>query len=110
MSRPQPKGTVVIDTVRCKGCELCVPACPPGVLRMSTRRNASGYLLPELLEGCTGCGACLLVCPDYCFEVYRLDADKTAARPADAMPGQAGKRAGTVVDTRELSVAQETQG
>ncbi len=20
---------------------------------------------------CTGCGACLLVCPDFCFEVYR---------------------------------------
>jgi 2-oxoglutarate ferredoxin oxidoreductase subunit delta len=40
---------------------------------MSKRRNSSGYLLPELLEGCTGCGACLLVCPDYCFEVYRFD-------------------------------------
>jgi 2-oxoglutarate ferredoxin oxidoreductase subunit delta len=40
---------------------------------MSSRRNSSGYLLPELLEGCTGCGACLMVCPDYCFEVYRTD-------------------------------------
>ena len=66
-------GTVVIDTERCKGCELCIPACPPGVLRMSSRRNASGYLLPELLEGCTGCSACLMVCPDFCFEVYRFE-------------------------------------
>ena len=104
MSRPQPKGTVVIDTARCKGCELCIPACPPQVLRMSTRRNASGYLLPELLEGCTGCGACLLVCPDYCFEVYRLDGDR-------AVPGSAPRAAaaGTVADTRELPVAQEIQ-
>ncbi len=101
MSRAAPKGTVVIDTVRCKGCELCIPACPPSVLRMSTRRNASGYLLPELLEGCTGCGACLLICPDYCFEVYRLDADKQPARVATG---------GTVADTRELPVAQETRG
>jgi len=68
-----PRGTVVIDTERCKGCELCIPACPPGVLRMSSRRNASGYLLPELLEGCTGCNACLMVCPDFCFEVYQFD-------------------------------------
>ena len=29
--------------------------------------------MPELLPGCTGCGACLLVCPDFCFEVYRYD-------------------------------------
>lgn len=69
-----PRGTVVLDAERCKGCELCIPACPPKVLRMSTKRNASGYLLPELLEGCTGCGACLLVCPDFCFEVYRFEA------------------------------------
>lgn len=102
MSRPQPKGTVVLSTARCKGCELCIPACPPGVLRMSTRRNASGYLLPELLEGCTGCGACLLVCPDYCFEIYRLDGDKPAAMAAQST--------GTVADTRELPVAQEVQG
>lgn len=67
-----PRGTVVIDTERCKGCELCIPACPPRVLRMSARRNASGYLLPELLEGCTGCNACLMVCPDFCFEVYQF--------------------------------------
>lgn len=102
MSRPQPKGSVVIDTARCKGCELCIPACPPQVLRMSTRRNASGYLLPELLEGCTGCGACLLVCPDYCFEVYRLDGDRVVMGDA---PRAAGT--GTVADTRELPVAQE---
>lgn len=70
-----PRGTVVLDAERCKGCELCIPACPPEVLRMSPQRNSSGYLLPELLEGCTGCGACLMVCPDFCFEVYRFDSE-----------------------------------
>lgn len=72
-TRGGPRGTVVIDAERCKGCELCVPACPPGVLRMSARRNTAGYLLPELLEGCTGCSACLLVCPDFCFDVYQFE-------------------------------------
>ena len=41
---------------------------------MSTDRNALGLPYPELLPGCTGCGACLLVCPDFCFAVYRYDA------------------------------------
>ena len=68
-----PRGTIVLDAERCKGCELCIPACPPRVLRMSSLRNSAGYLLPELLEGCTGCSACLLVCPDFCFDVYQLD-------------------------------------
>ena len=78
-ARSGPRGTVVIDAERCKGCELCIPACPPEVLLMSPKRNASGYLLPELLEGCTGCGACLMVCPDFCFEVYRLEDEEASA-------------------------------
>jgi 2-oxoglutarate ferredoxin oxidoreductase subunit delta len=73
MSRSQSRGTVTIDVDRCKGCELCVPACPPRVLLMSTARNEMGARYPELLPGCTACGACLLVCPDFCFEVYRYD-------------------------------------
>ena len=45
---------------------------------MSSRRNASGHLLPELLAGCTGCSACLMVCPDFCFEVYRFEDGEAA--------------------------------
>ena len=71
--------TVTIDVERCKGCELCIPACPPRVLAMSQARNGLGVPYPELLPGCTGCGACLLVCPDFCFEVYRLDAAREVA-------------------------------
>ncbi len=64
-------GTVTIASERCKGCELCIPACPPAVLRMSDEPNALGFRYPLLSPGCTGCSACLLVCPDFCFEVYR---------------------------------------
>jgi 2-oxoglutarate ferredoxin oxidoreductase subunit delta len=73
MSEVTSRGTVTLAAERCKGCTLCVPACPPGVLRMTEKRNALGYPLPELLPGCTGCGACVLVCPDFCFDVYRYD-------------------------------------
>ena len=49
------RGTVTIDVEHCKGCELCIPACPPGVLAMSTAVNHMGYRYPELYAGCTGC-------------------------------------------------------
>ena len=65
------RGTVAIDVEVCKGCELCIPACPPRVLTMSKAVNHLGYHYPELADGCTGCAACLLVCPDFVFEVYR---------------------------------------
>jgi len=82
MSRTISRGTVTIDVERCKGCELCIPACPPDVLTMSEARNEIGACYPELAPGCTGCGACLLVCPDFCFEVYRYDeAQAHAALP-----------------------------
>ncbi len=73
MSEIESRGTVRIATERCKGCELCVPACPPKVLSMSATQNDAGYAVPELAPGCTGCGACLLVCPDFCFEIYRYE-------------------------------------
>jgi 2-oxoglutarate ferredoxin oxidoreductase subunit delta len=68
----ESRGTVVIDVERCKGCELCIRACPPDVLVMSTDVNATGYRYPLLQPGCTGCTACQMVCPDQVFEVYRL--------------------------------------
>lgn len=37
------KGTVHIDTERCKGCQLCIHACPQHVLHLSSIPNARGY-------------------------------------------------------------------
>jgi 2-oxoglutarate ferredoxin oxidoreductase subunit delta len=67
------RGTVTIDIDHCKGCDLCIPACPPGVLAMSVEVNHMGYRYPELYPGCTGCAACSYVCPDFVFEVFRFD-------------------------------------
>jgi len=68
------RGTVVIDVDACKGCDLCIPACPPAVLVMTTTDvNHNGFRYPRLLPGCTGCRACLDVCPDFCFEVHKYD-------------------------------------
>ncbi|MGO8873463.1 MAG: 4Fe-4S dicluster domain-containing protein [Acidimicrobiales bacterium] len=66
------RGTLVIDVEACKGCELCIDSCPPGVLVMTTHEtNGRGYAYPELLPGCTGCKACSQICPDFVFQVYK---------------------------------------
>ncbi len=71
------RGTITIATESCKGCDLCIPACPPKVLSMSEDVNAMGFRYPKLRPGCTGCGACALVCPDFCFEVFQYEAPVT---------------------------------
>jgi 2-oxoglutarate ferredoxin oxidoreductase subunit delta len=73
------RGTLVIDLEHCKGCELCIAACPPNVLAMSTELNDLGYRYPVLHPGCTGCTACQLVCPDFVFSVYRYETPTTVA-------------------------------
>lgn len=68
------KGAVVVDTCRCKGCQLCVEACPQGALALSPQKvNAHGYPYVEPVDtgGCTGCASCAIVCPDGCCTVYR---------------------------------------
>lgn len=80
------RGTVTIDVDACKGCELCIPACPPGVLSMSSQVNAIGYRFPLLSEGCTGCTACQMVCPDFVFEVYRFPREAQAPAPERENP------------------------
>lgn len=74
MSGVLTRGTVKIDVESCKGCELCVVACPPKVLTMTADRfNTRGYRYPELSAGCTGCRACVQVCPDFCFQLWKYD-------------------------------------
>jgi 2-oxoglutarate ferredoxin oxidoreductase subunit delta len=65
-------GTVVIDVEACKGCDLCIDACPKDVLVMTTNEvNTRGYRYPQLLPGCIACKACAQICPDSVFQVYR---------------------------------------
>ncbi len=71
------KGAIVIDIERCKGCELCVAACPTNVIRMEKKVNAKGYhfAYPENHDACTGCINCAIVCPDGVITVYRTKVD-----------------------------------
>ncbi len=69
------RGSVDLDSQECKGCGLCVDACPPKVLRLAEWLNHYGYHPAEYLGGCTGCGICFFVCPEPgAIKVLRLAA------------------------------------
>ncbi len=63
---------VKIDKNHCKGCELCVKACPQGILSMSKEITVKGYFYARMHEptGCIGCRICAITCPDCAIEVY----------------------------------------
>lgn len=66
------KGEIIIDIEKCKGCELCVEACPQNSLQQSQKVNSKGYLyIVKVEDNCTGCTNCALVCPEGAITVYR---------------------------------------
>ncbi|MCD8166542.1 MAG: 4Fe-4S binding protein [Bacteroides sp.] len=71
------KGAVVVNTERCKGCNLCVVACPVNVLELTRKEvNIKGYNFARQLPGdtCIGCAACAIICPDGYISVYKVKA------------------------------------
>ncbi len=68
------KGTIVVNTERCKGCNLCVVSCPTNVLDLDKQVNKKGYhyAYMENPDACIGCASCGIVCPDGCITVYKM--------------------------------------
>ncbi|MCK3684118.1 4Fe-4S binding protein [Maribellus sp. YY47] len=69
-------GAVVVDKEACKGCSVCVEACPHDVLALHLEVNSKGYHYSYMQnpEACVGCANCGVVCPDTCITVYRAKA------------------------------------
>lgn len=57
---------ILIEPDQCKGCELCVNACPQQILGMTKKINTKGYFYAEVAEPmrCIGCRLCCITCPD----------------------------------------------
>tara|TARA_B100000614_G_C14436071_1_gene448199 strand:- start:388 stop:606 length:219 start_codon:yes stop_codon:yes gene_type:complete len=70
---------VTFQDDRCKGCGLCVNACPKGIVALDTRRiNAKGYNPAYVtdMSQCIACGFCAMMCPDVVIAVERVAAVK----------------------------------
>ena len=68
------KGAIVVDIEKCKGCEVCISACPTEVIALHKDVNGKGFHYSYMAnpEACTGCTNCAIVCPDGVITVYRV--------------------------------------
>lgn len=65
---------VTFNEDRCKGCGLCVDACPKKIVTMAKDKiNAKGFHPATVIEmdKCIGCAFCATMCPDVVIEVER---------------------------------------
>ena len=65
---------VTFNEDRCKGCGLCVTACPKGIVALAKEKiNAKGYHPSQITDQsqCIGCRSCAIMCPDFIIKVER---------------------------------------
>ncbi len=57
----------------CKGCKLCIGACPQKIIGLADHINATGYhpATVKAQDKCRGCALCAMVCPDVVITVTR---------------------------------------
>jgi 2-oxoglutarate ferredoxin oxidoreductase subunit delta len=68
------RGAIVVDEQKCKGCGVCIPACPTSVIELANEVNGKGYHFAymEHPDECIGCANCAIVCPDGVITVYKI--------------------------------------
>lgn len=64
---------VSVNEDRCKGCGLCIAACPQKIMALGDWLNKKGYHPAHVLdaEKCKGCTLCAVMCPDVAITVER---------------------------------------
>ena len=65
---------VTFETDRCKGCGLCVLACPKKLLALDEKTvNAKGYHPAGITDqsACIACAMCAMMCPDVVIKVEK---------------------------------------
>ena len=85
------QGRVALDMARCRGCGLCVRACPAGALEL-TNLDEGGLCMRLYHERCALCGICELACP---AEAIHRTADVVAAEADPARLSETWERQGS---------------
>jgi 2-oxoglutarate ferredoxin oxidoreductase subunit delta len=69
------KGSVTIDRELCKGCYLCIQACPLKLLEPDTQPNSTGTYPVRAVnqDKCIACANCFEACPDICISLYERE-------------------------------------
>jgi 2-oxoglutarate ferredoxin oxidoreductase subunit delta len=66
---------IIIDEDFCKGCGLCIVACPHKLITLGQKFTKQGYPLAQISENdqltCNSCTACARMCPDVAITVRR---------------------------------------
>lgn len=60
-------GKLTIDYEKCKGCSMCVVACPKKILEINKEMlNLKGYNPVDIIDAdaCISCAMCATMCPD----------------------------------------------
>lgn len=63
---------IIVDEAVCKGCGMCVIACPKKIVELDMDKiNSKGYHPAKLIdpEACIGCKSCAIMCPDVAITV-----------------------------------------
>lgn len=70
----QGAAALLVNRAWCKGCNVCVAACPAGILAL----DAAQRIVVTDINRCIFCGVCAVRCPDFVFILER-----PAVRAAD---------------------------
>lgn len=65
---------VTVNEERCKGCGLCIMACPKNIIYLKKNKlNLSGHHPVDVddMKKCIGCAHCAIICPDQAIEIER---------------------------------------
>jgi 2-oxoglutarate ferredoxin oxidoreductase subunit delta len=63
----QGNAALLVNRTWCKGCNLCVAACPSGILAL----DAAQRIVVTDIGRCIFCGVCAVRCPDFVFILER---------------------------------------